>query len=226
MTLPPPGLTFYYAIVDAQAFADSRADAFQADNATDSPAGFPLVALPQEVKDSSLDPALRPELDNSARALPLPLLQVEEAPDSGTPLVPSAYEPIPSQPLPEATQDVPAQDRQRHRGRRHGHARSCGSSGRAVFAQTGAAKYLVEIQTAYLQPKDWKGAINALNTVLRLTLDDRTAARARFYLGESWGYLKNYREAFVDFLSARDSYPEETKPFLEALFSLLASEPN
>jgi len=92
--------------------------------------------------------------------------------------------------------------------------------------QTGAGRYLVQIQKAYLEPKDWKGAIEALETVLKLTLDARTEARARFYLGECWANLKAYRPAFVEFLAARDSYPVETKPFLEALFSLLEASPD
>jgi len=220
---PPPGLDFYYAIVDAQAFADNRADTIQAANSTDQAAGFPLVELPKDIQDESLDPSLRPDLDSPSRSLPLPLLQVGSEPDSGTPLVPPAYEPVSALPLSEATQAAlrkVAKDT---------------SSGEAALpapvvlpeersaAQQGAAKYLVEIQKSYLQPKDWKGAIDALETVLKLTLDNRTEARARFYLGEARAYRKDYRLAFVEFLAARDVYQEETKPFLEALFSLLAA---
>jgi len=87
--------------------------------------------------------------------------------------------------------------------------------------QTGSGRYLVQIQKAYLDPKDWKGGAEALENVLKLSLDEKTAARARFYLGEAWAYQKEYRRAFVEFLAAREAYPMETKPYLEALFSLL-----
>ena len=222
---PPPGLEFYYAIVDAQAYADTRADAFYLDNTTDRSAGFPLVALPSDVQNSDIDTALRPELGSPARSLPLPRLQVGSEPDSGAPLAPPAYDPVPAQPLSEATQAT----------LRKLAKAATGGSGlpspevlpeERSATQEGAAKYLVQIQKAYLEPKDWKGAIGALETVLRLTLDSRTAARARFYLGESLAYLKDYRRAFVELLSARESYPVETRPFLEALFSLLASTPD
>jgi TolA-binding protein len=84
---------------------------------------------------------------------------------------------------------------------------------------------LVQIQKAYLQPRDWKGAQNALETVLKLALDERTQARARFYLGLSLARQGDYQPAFLEFLAARDAYPEEATPFIEALFSRLDVTP-
>jgi len=220
---PAPGLEFYYAILDAQAFADGRADAFQTENTTEFPAGFPLVAIPAEIKASSLDSTLRPGINLSTRALPLPRLQFGTEPESGVPLVPTAYEPIPSTVLPHEAEAAL---------RRWSKATPSGQSlppqivlpEERSAVQEGAARYLVQIQKAYLEPKDWKGAVDALENVLKLSLDERTEARARFYLGESLANLKEYRKAFVEFLAARVSYPSETRPFLEALFNLLDSE--
>jgi TolA-binding protein len=93
-------------------------------------------------------------------------------------------------------------------------------------AEEGAGRYLVQIQKSYMEPKDWKGAVEALETLLKLSLDTRTEARARYYLGEAWANLKDYRRAFVEFLAARDAYPAETRPFLEALFILLEATPD
>jgi len=222
---PPPGLEFSYAIVDAQAWSDGKADAFQAENTTERPVGFPLVALPTEVKDSTLDTTLRPGVDASTRALPLPRLQVGSEPDSGAPLVSAAYEPVATRPLAPETQAVL---------RKWSKASASGPDlpGPSLLPeersanQTGAGRYLVQIQKAYLDSKDWKGAVDALEDVLKLTLDEKTEARARFYLGEAWAYQKDYQKAFVEFLSARDSYPAETKPYLEALFSLLEASPD
>jgi hypothetical protein len=218
---PPPGIDFYYAILDAQAFADGKPEAFQPDNTTDRAASFPLVALP----DTGLDSGLRPDVTTAARALPLPILQVESAPETGAPLVPTGYEPIKPQPLPPETTAVLRQ-----------WAKSSGSPAglpdpvvlpeERAAARDGAARYLVQILHAYLEPKDWKGAVDALRTVLKLTLDSRTEARARFYLGEALGYQKDYKNAFVEILSARDAYPVETRPFLDSLLSLLAATPN
>jgi hypothetical protein len=93
-------------------------------------------------------------------------------------------------------------------------------------ARDGAARYLVQILHAYLEPRDWKGAVEALTTVLKLTLDARTEARARFYLGQALSYQKDYKNGFMEILSARDQYPVETKPFLDSLLSLLAATPD
>ncbi len=218
---PPPGIDFYYAILDAQAFADGKPEAFQPDNTTDRAAGFPLVALP----DDGIDSGLRPEVPSTARALPLPILQVESAPESGAPLVPTGYEPIKAQPLPPETAAVLRQWAKSS-------ASPLGLPDPVVLpeeragARDGAARYLVQILHAYLEPKDWKGAADALRTVLKLTLDSRTEARARFYLGEALSYQKDYKNAFVEILSARDDYPSETRPFLDSLLSLLAATPD
>lgn len=217
---PAPGLEFYYAILDAQAFADGKPDAFQVDNTTDRPAGFPLVTVPVTQTGPSLDASLRPGID-STRALPLPRLLVETDPSSGMPLASTAYEPVEALPLPPEVAAV---------------LKAWTKGGRLEVtvlpdpvvlpeersaANTGAGRYLVQIQKAYLESKDWKGAIAALESVLKLELEPRVEARARFYRGEALAYLKQYRPAFLEFLAAREAYPEETTPFLEALFSLL-----
>jgi|GEM_PF-2477788 len=222
---PPPGLEFYYAVVDAQAWADGRADVFQPVNATATPVGFPLVALPPAVADESLDSKLRPDLP-STRALPLPQLQVGTEPDSGAPLVSSAYQPVAARDLPP---DADAALRRWSKASVAGGATLPAPvrlPEERAASEDGAGRYLVQIQAAYIDPKDWKGALAALETFLRLPLDDKTEARGRFYLGEVWANLQNYRQAFVEFLAARDSYPAETNPFLEALFSLLETSPN
>lgn len=217
---PAPGLEFYYAILDAQAFADGKTDAFQTENTTDRPAGFPLVSLPANAQSTNLDAGLRPDLD-STRALPLPLLQVEVAPGTGTPLAESGYQPIQPRPLPpEAEASLKLWSKTSSRP-------TVSIPGAVVLpeersaTQTGAGRYLVQIQTAYFGPKDWKGAVTALEAVLKLSLEPRTQARAHFYLGEARAFLKDYRRAFLEFLAARDEYPAETKAFLEALFTLL-----
>jgi hypothetical protein len=215
---PPPGLDFYYAILDAQAFADGKSDAFQPDSATDRGAGFPLVAVP----DTGIDASLRPGVANTSRALPVPLLQVESAPETGAPLAPTGYEPIRPQPLDPETDSVLRQWAKSSSAPWGIPAPIVLPEERAA-ASDGAAKYLIQILHAYLEPKDWKGATDALRTVLKLTLDPRTEARARFYLGEALSYQKDYQNAFVEILSARDLYPNETRPFLDALLSLLGA---
>jgi hypothetical protein len=217
---PPPGLEFYYAILDAQAFADGKTDAFQTENTTATPAGFPLVARPADAPTGDLDSGLRPGLD-STRALPLPLLQFDAAPGSGAPLVGTAYEPIQPQDLPPASEAALKVWAKASKSGPLPLPAPLVLPEERTAAQTGAGRYLVQIQTAYFVPKDWKGAAVALESVLKLSLEPRTQARARFYLGEARAYLKDYRRAFLEVLSARDEYPGEAGPLLEALFTLL-----
>jgi len=218
---PPPGLDFYYAVVDAQAFANGAADALGPENATASAAGFPLIEAP----DTGIDAALRPDTAANERALPLPLLKVESAPESGAPLAPAGYTPITPAPLtPEAAAALRQWAKTSTAGQ--GLPAPVTLPEERAAARDGASKYLVQILRAYLEPRDWKGAADALRTVLRLTLDARTAARAHFYLGEALGYQNDYKNAFVEILSARDAYPDETRPFLDALLNLLASTPD
>lgn len=219
---PSPGLEFYYAVVDAQAFADGQSEALTPDNVTDSPAGFPLVKVTAD-PSVSVDPKLRPGTAPGSRTLPLPRLRVAEEPDSGAPLVAPGYEPVAPQPLPAAARSaltkwstpaasVPV---------RLPALQVLPEERSAV--QTGAGRYLVQIQKAYLDPQDWKGAQGALEAVLKLPLDSRTESRARYYLGEALAFQKDYKQAFVEFLAARNDYPAETKPFLEGLLSLLGA---
>lgn len=222
---PAPGLEFYYAVVDAKAYADAKADSWGPDNATTTPAGFPLVAVSAQVQSETLDPTLRPEVALSSRALPLPRLQVGSEPDSGLAMVPAPYEPVAAQALP------PASDEALRRWAKGATRTLATLPAKTVLPEeraagtAGAGAYLVKIQRAYFDGNDWKGAQVALDDVLKLALDHKTESRARFYRAETFAYQKDYRRAFVEFLLARDDYPAETQPFLEALFSLLSATP-
>ena len=138
----------------------------------------------------------------------------------------TAYEPVVAQPLPPETESVLRKWTKTSPGSNSVMPQPVVLPEERSATQEGAGRYLVQIQKAYLDPKDWKGAIGALETVLKLTLDARTEARARFYLGEARANLKDYRRSFLEFLAARDAYPVETKPFLESLFNLLEASPD
>ena len=69
--------------------------------------------------------------------------------------------------------------------------------------------------------KDWLAAIDQLRKYLSLNRSPKASARARFYLGEALAYSGSSRDSFFEFLSARDFYPIETKPWIEYVLSIL-----
>jgi hypothetical protein len=72
--------------------------------------------------------------------------------------------------------------------------------------------------------KDWAGAVDQLRKYLSLNRSPRTAARARFYLGEALASTGVMQDAFFEFISARDFYPIETKPWIDYVLSALAKD--
>jgi hypothetical protein len=63
--------------------------------------------------------------------------------------------------------------------------------------------------------KDWTEAADQLRKYLSLNRSPKATARARFYLGEALALSGSNRDAFFEFLSARDFYPTETKPWID-----------
>jgi hypothetical protein len=69
--------------------------------------------------------------------------------------------------------------------------------------------------------KDWTAAADQLRKYLSLNRGPRAAARARFYLGEALALSGSGRDAFFEFLSAREFYPLETKPWIDYVLKTL-----
>ena len=69
--------------------------------------------------------------------------------------------------------------------------------------------------------KDWAVAVDQLRKYLSLNRSPKASARAHFYLGESLTAMGSSRDAFFEFLSARDFYPIETKPWIDFVLSTL-----
>ena len=89
-------------------------------------------------------------------------------------------------------------------------------------APSGGEDYALSlIVTGKIIPKDWIGAQDQLRKYLSLNRSPKAAARAHFYLGESLVSTGASRDAFFEFLSAREFYPMETKLWIEYVLSLL-----
>jgi hypothetical protein len=81
---------------------------------------------------------------------------------------------------------------------------------------TGGEDYALSIiVSGKIATKDWPGAIDQLRKYLSLNRGPKVQARAHFYLGEALAFSGSRRDAFFEFLSARDFYPIETRPWIE-----------
>jgi TolA-binding protein len=74
-----------------------------------------------------------------------------------------------------------------------------------------------------LAAKDWEGAADQLRKYLSLNRGPKAAARAHFYLGQALSYSGDYRDAFFEFLSARELYSTDSKAWIEYVLSRLKS---
>jgi hypothetical protein len=89
-------------------------------------------------------------------------------------------------------------------------------------APTGGEDYALSIIVGEkIGKKDWAGATEQLRKYLSLNRAPKTAARAHFYLGEALANTGAPRDAFFEFLSARDHYPVESKPWIEYVLASL-----
>jgi len=90
---------------------------------------------------------------------------------------------------------------------------------------TGGEDYALSIIVSdKIAAKDWPGAIDQLRKYLSLNRGPKVQARAHFYLGEALAFSGSRRDAFFEFLSARDFYPIETKPWIEYSLRMIEAD--
>lgn len=93
-------------------------------------------------------------------------------------------------------------------------------------APAGGEDYALSlIVSSKMASKDWAGAADQLRKYLSLNRGAGAQARAHFYLGEALAFSGSDRDAFFEFLSARDFYPTETKPWIEYVLAGLRGKP-
>jgi TolA-binding protein len=91
-----------------------------------------------------------------------------------------------------------------------------------LAAPAGGEDYALSIiVSGKIAQKDWAGAIDQLRKYLSLNRGPKASARAHFYLGEALAFSGSGRDSFFEFLSARDFYPLQTKPWIDYVLSTL-----
>jgi len=204
---PIPGVSNYYALVSESDLRNGQVSfgGTAATSASLGPVG--IAAAPESVS--------LPQTGALARSYPLPSWLFAKPGDPGIgsdrfDVSEQAEKAIAAilAPYPKTTPAAPAftvlqEDREQARG--------------------GEQYALSLIVQGSLRDADWKSAIYQLQSYLSLNRSPSVASRAHFYLGQAYAMTGLYRDAFFEFLLARDFHAPETRPWLLWLVSVLRS---
>jgi hypothetical protein len=80
---------------------------------------------------------------------------------------------------------------------------------------------LSQIVREFFEKGDWDRARALLQQYLTLPRSKDTGARARFYLGQTWYFTENYREALFEFLAVKPVYPAEAGIWIDAVLAAM-----
>jgi hypothetical protein len=203
---PVPGIPYYYAVIFEDELIRGTVGLFPGHNSTiqpvEIPAGAGRVGLPG------------PEAP--IRAMPLPLISVSNAVPgsdryseipSAVPLGPGAAKALGT--IPRAKANAPAQKKPR-------------AFSRDLETPAGGeeSQLRVIVQGPFIK-RDWQAAGSALLRYLSLPRTPLSEARARFYLGQTWYFSGNYREALIEFLMVQTEYPDEARSWINAALAAL-----
>lgn len=205
---PVPGVGYYYAVVD-KALIERGTAAFEAGNNTlAQPIQIAIAAEPEFVVDLP---------QSRTRRAPLPMLQFGDN---------AAAVPAVARPVGGPTREAIAQLLD-------------GEPPAARFApepvvlpqeraadEEGAARTLAQIATGEFAAGNYERSLDLLDSLLRLPLSNRVAARARFYRGQSLFFLGHTERALMDLLLAlnQGELYASAKPWVDGLLNDLVRQ--
>jgi hypothetical protein len=203
---PVPGISYYYAVIFEEELVQGNVGLYPGQNATTqaveiSP-GAGRIGLPG------------PEAP--IRSMPLPLISVYNAvPGSdryseiprSAPLGPDAAKALGS--IPRASPSPPPQKKPR-------------AFSRDLEAPAGGEESQLRfIVQGLFSKRDWQSARTELLRYLSLPRSALSEARARFYLGQTYYFSGNNREALIEFLLVQSHYPDEAKDWIDAALAAM-----
>jgi hypothetical protein len=208
---PVPGVDYYYAILGEEDLKAGRINIA---------AGVNSLTSPTQVRAAAY-PAGFAETPPAARTPPLPYFLMEDGGSGRREPPPQEEGPPPLRAVSAETQKAIASILER--------APKVAPSMPATTilaeehsAPSGGEDYALSlIVSDRIASRDWAGAADQLRKYLSLNRGPKASARARFYLGEALAFAGSSREAFFEFLSAREFYPIETKPWIEYVLATL-----
>jgi TolA-binding protein len=87
----------------------------------------------------------------------------------------------------------------------------------------GESSRLSQIVQGPFSSRKWGEAGEELRRFLSLPRSAVVESRSRFYLGQVYYFTGKPREALFEFLSARNMYPNETNPWIDAVLARLVN---
>jgi hypothetical protein len=212
-TLPAlSGVDYWFAVIDAGLYKIGQAPLVKGANTMAEPVQVPMAAG----RVSLAPPTL------ARRSLPLPSLQIGFGVQTGTPL-PGGRDPGSPAEKKIAAETEKSIEALLHEVP-HPPARQLRPQvlpSDATPMPGGELGRLAEIVTGPFLGGDVTGAQKQLLDFLSLPRKPEVAARARFYLGQTYYVEGRQRDALLEFLVAQDFYYQETRPWLEGCLDAL-----
>jgi hypothetical protein len=211
---PVPGVDYYYAILGEADLKAARIIITAGVNSLTQPAQVPAAAVTSGITDTpppSRTPPLPSFLMEDGALGNVVTLQQDEGPPPARPLSSDTEKAIAvlMEKAPKVVRAIP----------------SISVLPEELSAPSGGEDYALSIIVGdRIAAKDWPGAEDQLRKYLSLNRGPKASARAHFYLGEALTFKGSAREACFEFLSARDFYPLETKPWIEYVLSVIPND--
>ena len=205
---PVPGIPYYYAVIGEEELIRGTMEIIPGRNATLGPA---QISIGRGSASS----------ERNIRAMPLPQISVQAAVPgmnayTGTPppveLSPQAAKALGN--LPALPASVPALKKPRVFAR-----------DLAVSPAGGEEYALSVIVKNSFAAKNWEAARDELIRFLALPRSPEAEARAGFYLGQCYYFLRQPREGLFRFLAIQNWYPTEAREWIQASLDMLKEVP-
>ncbi|MDR2618311.1 MAG: hypothetical protein LBC62_05510 [Treponema sp.] len=205
---PVPGIPYYYAAILEEDLTRGTAGIYPGKNATvnsvEVPAGQGRIGLAGP--------------DRDIRAMPLPMISVTAAVPATDAFGETPVQAGLSAKAAKALEDVPVSRKQ-----------AVPEKQPRVFSRDvddsprGEDYALRAVVQGSFANRDWEACRDELKRYLSLPRSGESEARARFYLGQCYYFLGQFREGLFEFLSARPFYPEESPEWIQASLNALVS---
>ncbi|MDR1565947.1 MAG: hypothetical protein LBS48_01530, partial [Treponema sp.] len=206
---PVPGIPYYYAAILEEDLTRGTAGIYPGRNATvkavEVPAGQGRIGLAGP--------------DRDIRSMPLPMISVTAAVPATDAFGETPVQAALSAEAAKALEDVPvSQKKAASEKQPRAFSRDLDDSPRG-----GEDYALSAVVQGSFANRDWEACVDELKRYLSLPRSGESEARARFYLGQCYYFLGQFREGLFEFLSARPFYPAESPEWIQASLNALVS---